>query len=80
MVGPEDLLKQPNVECKTLCDVDGNVLDEKAAEQVKMGEGQNLYWTRTTGKVLEDKDIDAVIIGTPDHWHCLPTVEACAGW
>ena len=31
----EDLLKQPNVVCKTLCDVDDTVLEEKAAELVK---------------------------------------------
>jgi predicted dehydrogenase len=29
-------------------------------------------------KLLENKDIDAVIIGTPDHWHCLQMTEACA--
>ncbi|HEV2350712.1 MAG TPA: Gfo/Idh/MocA family oxidoreductase [Terriglobia bacterium] len=28
-------------------------------------------------QVLDNKDIDAVIIGTPDHWHPLPMVEAC---
>ena len=33
----EDLLKQPNVVCKTLCDVDDTVLAEKSAELVKRG-------------------------------------------
>ena len=29
-------------------------------------------------KLLENKDVDAVLICTPDHWHCLPTVDACS--
>ena len=70
-----DLLKQANVVCKTLCDVDDSVLSEKAAQLV--AEGHKVSSRKEYRKVLEDKDIDAVIVGTPDHWHCLPLVEAC---
>jgi len=69
-------LKQPGVSCAALCDVDQNVLNERAAEVEKMtGTKPKLYGDFR--KMLEQKDIDAVIVGTPDHWHCLPMVYAC---
>jgi len=76
--GFEDLkafLKQPNVVCGALCDVDQNVLYKRAAEVEKLtGKKPALYGDFR--KLLEQKDIDSVIIGTPDHWHCIPMIYA----
>jgi predicted dehydrogenase len=71
-----DHLKVHGVHCVALCDVDESILNEKSAEVAKLtGKKPKLYGDYR--KVIDDKDIDVVIIGTPDHWHCLPTVEAC---
>ncbi len=71
------LLNHPEARCVALCDVDKNVLDKRAAELVKKNiSGVKLYGDYR--KLLENKDIDAVVIGTPDHWHCLQMTDACA--
>jgi hypothetical protein len=69
--------KLPNVEIKTLCDIDANLADERvndkqlsAVSTFKPGFVQDLR------RVLDDKDIDGVIIATPNHWHALATVWA----
>ena len=68
-------LANPGVNCVALCDVDENVINEKAADlKKKFNQAPKLY--KDYRKLLEQKDIDAVIIGTPDHWHCLMTVNA----
>jgi predicted dehydrogenase len=72
-------LKQPGVQVVMLCDVDKNVLDQRMADLAKMN--LDVSKIKTTGdyrKVLDNKDIDVVIIGTPDHWHALIMTEACA--
>lgn len=69
-------LSQPGVECAALCDIDDSILNERAAETEKLtGKKPALY--KDFRKLLEQKDIDAVIVGTPDHWHCLQMVYAC---
>lgn len=69
-------LSQKNTECVALCDVDSNVLARRAADTEKIqGFKPKLY--SDYRKLLEDKNVDVVLIGTPDHWHCLPMVEAC---
>lgn len=73
------MLRHPGVRCAALCDVDGNVLSRRAAEVEKLNPAGSPKATLYGDfrKLLENKDIDAVIVGTPDHWHCLPTVMAC---
>lgn len=69
-------LNIPGVKCVGLCDTDSNVLNDKAADVLKSyNQKPNLY--SDYRKLLENKDLDAVIIGTPDHWHCLQMVNAC---
>ena len=71
----EHHLSNPGVNCIGLCDVDENILNERARDVLEnYNQSPKLY--RDFRKVLEQKDIDAVIIGTPDHWHCLMTVFA----
>jgi predicted dehydrogenase len=68
-------LSNPGVNCVAMCDIDESVLNEKAGEvKKKFNQAPKLY--KDFRKMLEQKDIDAVIIGTPDHWHCLMTVYA----
>ncbi|MFL6463123.1 MAG: Gfo/Idh/MocA family protein, partial [Bryobacteraceae bacterium] len=45
-------------------------------EHMKELYGRDIFTTRRYEEVLERKDIDAVIIGAPDHWHQKITVDA----
>ena len=75
------MLKHPGVRCVGLCDVDQNVLTKRAADLDKLQPSSPTNSKVTLysdfRKLLDDKAIDAVIVGTPDHWHCMPTVMAC---
>ncbi len=61
---------------KTFCDIDDAVLRRVGADLGK-AQGKDPGFAKDFRRVLEDKDIDGVIIATPDHWHALPTILAC---
>ena len=62
----------PDVEFAAVCDLD----KEHLAAGVQRAGGKVTPYADFR-KLLERKDIDAVICGTPDHWHALVTIAAC---
>lgn len=72
-------LKIPGVNVVALCDVDANVIAKRMKDLEKMKVDTSKI--KTYGdyrKLLENKDVDLVIVGTPDHWHAMIMMDACA--
>lgn len=68
------LLRVPNVELVAICDVDKNILEKRNYELKKSGIKVKVF--SDYRNLLEDRDIDAVLIGTPDHWHPMMMIHA----
>jgi len=66
----------PEVECAVVCDVDDARL-AKGVEICESKRGKKPDTVKDFRRVLDRKDVDAVLIATPDHWHALPAVLAC---
>lgn len=69
------LRKIKNARVVALCDVDQAILDHEA--QLFRDRGEEVSTYRDIRSLLEDKNVHAVAIATPNHWHALATVWAC---
>src|SRR5581483_6615766 len=72
------LIQVAPVEVVSLCDVDKKML-ERAAEIVaaRQASKKKPRTYHDYRDMLKEKDLDIVLIGTPDHWHALPMIAAC---
>jgi len=68
----EAFLGHQDSQTAALCDLRGDYMDLAAT---KAGSAPEQY--KEYRKLIEDKNVDAVVIATPDHWHALMFIEAC---
>jgi len=65
----------PGVRVVAICDADKSYLDREEKKFKERNERVDTYVDYR--KLLEDKNIDAIITATPNHWHALVTVWGC---
>src|SRR5499425_3203635 len=68
--------KVANAEIAALCDVDERVLAQRVKDVEDLGKPRPKSYVDIR-KLLEDKEIDAITIATPNHWHSLIGIWAC---
>ena len=68
-----EMAKVDNVEIGVVCDVYG-----RNAEKAKQTFGGTAKIVKDFRNVMEMKEVDAVLVGTPDHWHAILSITALA--
>ena len=76
MVDAKAALKIGGVEIVAICDIDSEHLSSSADELTKL-QGSKPLTFKDYRELLEMKGLEAVIIGTPPHWHALQFIAAC---
>ncbi len=65
-------LNHKDADCAAFCDV-----WEPYLERAKKRVGGEPFLCKDFRRIIERDDLDAVVIGTPDHWHAVQTIAAC---
>ncbi len=71
-----NLAGKENVEIAYVCDADANRM-AAAAREAEKRQGRAPKSVNDMRRIFEDKDVDAVVIATPDHWHTPAAILAC---
>lgn len=71
-------LKVAGVNLVAICDVDQNVIQKRLNDKAVASFKDKIKVYDDYRKMLEQKDIDVIYIGTPDHWHALMMIDAAA--
>jgi predicted dehydrogenase len=71
----ESLLRLPDVEVVAICDVDQN-MSARAMKAVEAKNGKAPKYYQDLRKLYEDKDVEAVSMALPIHWHALASIWA----
>ena len=66
----------PDVNVTHLCDADQASL-ERADQVIAKAGARKPQTTNDMRHLLDDKEVDAVVVATPDHWHAPATILAC---
>jgi predicted dehydrogenase len=68
------------VDVKYVCDIDERILGARTEDLIKNNERvakKPPEMIKDFRRALDDKEVDAIVMGTPDHWHAIPTILAC---
>lgn len=66
----------PEVDIVAIADVDESKLGPGVTAAAKL-QGREPRVEKDFRRLIDNKTIDALVIGTPDHWHAIPTILAC---
>jgi len=69
-------MERDDCSVRSLCDVNEQNLED-AAKKAELHSGRRPLCFRDLREMLADDQLDAVVIATPDHWHCVAAAWAC---